>query len=170
MSNPAPLVFEWDGEAMRPLRPKLADREFTVGEQYRLGVIEERSFNSHNHYFAALNEAWQNLSDEQIERWPTVEHLRKYALIKTGYCDERSVVCSTKAEAERIAAFVRAMNGYGVVLLRDKTVTVYEAKSQSYRAMGKENFQISKAAVLDYVAGLIGTNTRELERNAGAAA
>jgi hypothetical protein len=168
MSVPPPQLFTWDGEAMRPERPKLADKEFCVGEKYRLGVIEERSWSSHNHFFAALQEAWENLSDEQVERWPTAEHLRKYALIKTGFCEERSVVCSTKAEAERIAAFVKAMNGYCVVLLKEKTVTVYEAKSQSYRAMTRAEFQKSKDEVLNYIASLIDVTPRALEQNAGA--
>lgn len=155
---------------MVPLRPRLADREYTDGETYRLGVIEERSTNTHNHYFAALAEAWANLPDEVAERFLNEEHFRKFCLIKTGYCDQRQVVCSAKAEAERIAAFVRSMSPYVLVTVKDRVVTAFEAKSQSYRSMPKEEFQASKTAVLEYAASLIGVEHKALEQHAGASA
>lgn len=169
MNQVPPMYFNWDAgrSVMVPRRPRMADRIYVDGEEYRLGVIEERSTNSHAHYFAALAEAWQNLSDEQIERWPSVDHLRKYALIKTGYCDERSLACSSKAAAGRIAALVRGMDGYAIVALSECTVRVFTAKSQAYRHMGKDVFQASKTAVLDYVASLIGTTRGQLEQHAG---
>lgn len=164
---PHPLEFTWDGEHMRPRHPRAADREYVVGETYRLGVIEDRSTASHNHYFAALAEAWRNLPDEMIEQYPTPEHLRKRALIQAGYRDERSIVCASKAEALRFAAFLRPMDEYGVVVVRGNVALHMTAKSQSMKAMKKQEFEESKRAVLDLAARLIGVEPAVLEANAG---
>src|SRR6185437_11405948 len=149
---------------MIPLNPRAADRQYVVGEVYNLDHREDRSSASHAHYFAAVNEAWENLPDHLAERLATAEHLRKYALIATGYRDERSIVCSSKAEAQRLAAFIRPMDDFAVVSVSERLVVVLTAKSQSYRAMGKATFQKSKDDVLGYVANLIGTTTEALER------
>jgi len=172
MTNAIPPVeFTWNAvqSVMVPRRPRAADRLYVDGETYRLGIIEERSANSHSHYFAALNEAYANLPDELAERFPTVEHLRKVALIRTGFADEHTLTCSSKAEALRVAAFMRPVDEFSIVVAREATVTRYSAKSQSMRAMGAAEFQRSKQAVLEYVSALIGTTRRELE-HAGASA
>jgi len=168
----APLIFTWDGEAMVPWPryAKICDQEFVVHEHYRLEVIEERSAKSHSHYFAALNEAWRNLPSPWDERFPTAEALRKYALIKTGFFDSRSIVTATKAEALRFAAFLKPVDEFSIVVASDCTVTVYTAKSQSLRSMGKAAFQDSKDKVLEYVASLIGVQQSDLRANAGRAA
>ncbi len=44
------------------------------------------------------------------------------------------------------------------------TITEYRAKSQSLRAMGKQEFQASKDAVLGYISDLIGVKPSELEQ------
>lgn len=170
--TPAPLPCIWDGEHFTPARPslaKLADQHFVVGETYPLEVREDRSGPSHRHFFAAVNEAWENLPEDIAERFPTADHLRKYALIKAGYRDERSIVCASKAEAQRLAAFVKPMDGFAVVVTQENMVIVFTAKSQSVRAMGKVEFQKSKDAVLDVLAAMIGTSTAQLQR-AGEAA
>lgn len=166
----APLAFRWDGEAMRPLRPKLADAAFVIGQNYLLDETHQRSGASHSHYFASLNEAWKNLPDDAAQRFPTVDHLRKYALIMAGYRDERTIVASSKAEAQRLAAFVRPMDDHAVVIVRDAVVRVWTAKSQSMRAMGAKDFQDSKSAVLAIVSDMIGVAPASLEANAGRAA
>lgn len=164
----APQQFSWDGEHMVPLRPRLADKEYCIGELYRLGVIEDRSRNTHNHYFALLHEAWSNLPDDLAERFQTEEHLRKYALIKAGYFDERSIVCGSKAEAQRIAAFIKPMDDFAIVTVSEATVRVYTAKSQSKRAMGAKDFQDSKTKVLEIVAALIGVTPEALAKSRAA--
>lgn len=168
------FIFTWDGEAMIPL-PRMAkacDREFVVGEQYRLEVHEERSAKSHSHYFACVGEAWKNLPENLAEHFPSPDHLRKFALIKRGFFDERSVVCATPQEAERVAAFVKPMDDYAVISASGAMVQVFTAKSQSVRAMGKREFQTSKDAVLEYLSALIGVELGALShraRNAEAA-
>ncbi len=165
-----PVAFQWDGDNMLCINPRLADRQYVVGEIYRLVPQEDRSDASHNHYFATINEAWKNLPEDIADRWPTSEHLRKWALIKSGYRDERTTVAASKAEAQRLVAFIRPIDDYAVVIAKDAVVTVYTAKSQSMRAMGKADFQKSKADVLDVLSGLIGVGTDDLRREAGKAA
>lgn len=157
-----PLAFVWDGEAMWPKRAWLADRHYVIGEDYTLVPHEERSMASHSHYFAALHDAWSNLRDEDAARFPNADALRKYALIKAGYRDERSIVCASKAEAQRMAAFVKPMDDYALVVASEAVVTVYTAKSQSMKAMGKETFQASKDAVLGVVAEMLGVEPDQL--------
>ena len=165
MTESAPQSFVWDAgrSVMVPVRKSIADKTYVDGEAYRLGVIEERSQNSHNHFFACVADAWLNLSADQTERWPTREHLRKYCLIKAGFADERSIVCVSAAEAQRVAAFVKPMDTYALVTVSGTCVRVYTAKSQSRKAMGARDFQASKTAVLEIVSALIGVTTKQLE-------
>ena len=167
-----PLPFRWNGEAMAPL-PRFAkdcDKRFVVGEIYRLVEQEDRSIRSHQHYFASVNEAWKNMPDDMIEQFPTPDHLRKYALIKAGYADSRQFVAASKAEARRLAAFIRPCDEYALVAPQETVVTVWTARSQSMRAMGKRDFQASKDAVLNIVAGMIQVTPETLQANAGRAA
>jgi hypothetical protein len=160
------LPFRWSGEVMTPLHPRRADAAFVIGEVYTLAEVQGRSAASHNHYFAALNDAWLNLPEDKAERFPTADHLRKWALIRAGYRDERSIVCASKAEAQRVAAFLKPMDDYAVVVVSEAVVTVYTAKSQSVKAMGKQDFQASKDAVLTVLAEMIGVEPAQLGKAA----
>ena len=166
-----PLIFTWDGEAMRihPRFAKAADKRFVVHEQYALDEVQERSAKSHAQYFAAVREAWLSLPDHLAQQFPTQEHLRKHALIRTGFRDERSIAASSRAEALRLAAFVKPIDDYAIVTTTGPLVVIYTAKSQSYRQMGKAEFQRSKQAVLDFIDSLLGVEPGATQR-AGAAA
>lgn len=166
-----PLLTTWTGTGFEvaPRHRKQADAEFVIGERYVVDVQQERSAKTHSHYFAALTEAWRNLGEDQAERFATVEHLRKFSLIKCGFYDERSIVCASKAEALRIASFIKPLDGFAIVTAKESVVRVYTAKSQSMRAMGKAEFGRSKTAVLEYVASLIGVAPGALEREGRAA-
>lgn len=162
----------WDGESFTPARgfQKLADQNFTIGERYVLEPTEERSAKTHRHYFAAIRDAWSNLPETHADRFATPDHLRKHALISTGYRDERTLVASSKAEALRLAAFIRPVDEFAVVVVRDSVVIQWTARSQNMRAMDRKTFGESKQAVLDYCAGLIGVEPETLESEAGKAA
>lgn len=167
----APLLYSWDGESFTPAdqrMARLADKQFVVGQVYPLEVREARSANSHNHYFAAVHEAWQNLREDIADRFPTPDHLRKYALIRAGYRDERSITCASKAEAQRVASFVKPIDDFALVTVVEATVSVYTAKSQSMKAMGKAEFQRSKDAVLDVLGRMIGTTAEEIKEASAA--
>lgn len=154
----APLPFRWTGEAFEPLpRFKAAcDRELVVGQVYRIETIEERSARSHAHYFACIHERWLSLPEHFGDRFPTPEHLRKYALIRAGFRDERTIVASSRAEALRLAAFVKPMDPYAIVTVTEALVTVWTAQSQSMKAMGREAFQKSKDDVLGVLDDMLG--------------
>lgn len=163
-----PEPFEWDGEVMRPLRPRRADAFYTVGERYIMAPVEQRSDPSHRHEFAWLREAWMTLPDQMAERFPTSEHLRKFALIKAGYCDGHTITCASKAEALRVAAFIRPIDEFAVVVTNGATVTRYTAKSQSRRAMGGKVFQESKQAIMEVIAGMLGVDPGQLPQREAA--
>lgn len=171
MSEPRPIVCLWDGESFAPASQRwarVADKDFVVGEQYALVRHEDRSPATHRHFFACVNEAWKNLPEGMEDRFPNAESLRKYALIKAGYRDERSIVCASKAEALRVKAFVEPIDDFAIVLADGATVTVFTAKSQSQKAMGKKTFQESKDAVLRIIAELIGTDPTTLKQSRAA--
>lgn len=172
MNAQGPLLFIWQGDGFTPVprHAKDCDARFVVGYRYQLDEVLERSEASHRQYFAAIKEAWTNLPDHMTAAFPTPEHLRKHALIKAGYRDERSIQAGSRAEAVRLAAFIRPMDEYAIVTVSGALVTVYTAKSQSFRAMGKKEFQASKQAVLDILADMIGVTASTLTKEAAEAA
>lgn len=152
-----PLVFRWEGDALSPMHPKQCDKHLVIGQQYVMTEYKHRTDVTHRHYFAAVANGWQSLPDYMLVSYPTPEVLRKKLLIKCGYADERSIVCASKAEALRVAAFIKPMDEYAIVTAREAVVRVYTAQSQSMRAMGKAEFQASKQKVLDALDDLLGT-------------
>ena len=170
MAEIRPLKFRWTGEAMRPVVPAAAAGMYEQGKSYWLEPWEPASSASRGHYFASIKETWDNLPETMSERFPSPEHLRKYCLIRAGYRDERTITAATKAEAQRVAAFIRPLDDFAVVVVREATVVVWTAKSQSARAMGRAAFQRSKDDVLNTMSEMIGVERRALEQNAGRAA
>jgi hypothetical protein len=134
-----------------------ADAAYADSEIVVLAPIEQRSSQAHSHYFAVLNELWANLPHEISEQFVTSEHLRKRALIMTGWRDETSLVLPSKAEALKVAAWSRQLlDEHAVISVSGTTVVRLVAKSQSLRAMGKADFTKSKADVLGWIEDLIG--------------
>lgn len=172
MTAPPPLPCTWDGEAFVPLPrfAKLADRHYVVGEVLPMVPCQDRSEASHRHFFAAVHDAWANLPEPWSSLFLTSEHLRRYALVKSGYANRMDIACASKAEAVRVVAGLRKLDEYAVVEVSDSVVTIWTAHSQSYRAMGKKTFQESKDAVLSFCASLIGTTPDRLAKEAGKAA
>ncbi len=165
MTDIDPIAFQWTGDSFVPASPhaqKQADKVYTIGERYAMAPVYERSPALHKFFFANVNDAWSNLRSDDADRFPTATHLRKYALIKCGFYDRQEFLASSKAEAIRIATFIRGHDDYAVVIVRDKVVERLTAKSQSNRAMRKEEFMRSSEAVLAYVSALIGVKPKEL--------
>jgi hypothetical protein len=164
--TPAPLIYTWNGAAMMPLSQFMqrAQRQFTIGQRYRLEIIEERSSAAHRSYFAAIREAWHQLRESDLAEYPTETHLRKKLLIKCGFADERSITCASEAEARRVASFIKPLDSYAVIVHSGDVVKVFTAKSQSQRAMNKEEFNRSADAVRIELDKLIGVERGELER------
>lgn len=165
----------WHDGAFHPRRgwhaQQCAER-LGEGEVVALSIEQSRSEKNHNHQFAWIRDAWLNLPERYaMESWAqSPEHLRKFSLIKTGFCDTHTHVCDSVAEAQRWAAIVRPIDAYSVVQVQGSTVVRYVAKSQSRKAMGNDEFKRSKDAIRAYIADLIGVAPGELIRNAGQAA
>jgi hypothetical protein len=161
-------AFYWrfDGEAMQPL-PQFAQKvreAFVPGQVYRLMEYDERSPDSHKQYFATIREGFINLPEDWAECFADETHLRKWLLIRCGFRNEKVVVCKTHAEALRTAAFVQEIDEYAVVIPSGLVVRFLHAKSQSYRAMGKAEFERSKTATLDLLAQMLEVSPEELEK------
>lgn len=165
-----PVFFQWDGEAMIPRNPKRADAEYAVGEIYPLVPLEDRSQASHAHEFAWLKEAWLQLPESLTDLYPTPEHLRKRALIEAGFYDETIIDAGTNAAALRVASAIRAREEFSLVIVRGPAVVIRTAKSQSRRAMQKNEFQASKTAIMEVIGAMIGAPIDQISRHAGRAA
>jgi hypothetical protein len=157
------LLMEWDGEALVPANQVWAgraDRDLVVGEKYVVAEYSTRSKRSHDHFFAAVDEAFQNLPEQFAGRFRDSEHMRKVALVECGYYTETIQHFSTKDDAIKAASMVTED---GAVVSVYRTYCIKRVPlSQSYRGMGKAVFQKSKTDVLDWVAALIGVPTEKL--------
>lgn len=154
-----PVIFRWQEGAFVPSTPyqaRLAAGRYTEGQLVPLVEHSQRSDRSHAHYFSVLHEQWLSLPEILAQEFPNEEVLRAHALIKTGYCNKRQLVCRSAKDAERVANFMRAStNAYAIIEVVGSVVTEWTAESQAYRAMGKERFLQSKDAVLGYVQSLL---------------
>jgi len=88
------------------------------------------------------------------------DQLRKHGLISGGFCDSTTIVCASRAEAERWCKHLRSREPDTVVSINGNVLVQFTAWSQSRRAMDAKTFQRSKQAVLDYVEGLLGIERR----------
>jgi hypothetical protein len=163
MTEFPPQHFTWSGATMVPLHPRRAEQHFKTGERYTLARYEERSSASHNHEFAWLDEAWASLPENLAERFQSPEALRKWALIRAGFSHSSTLDCESRAEAMRVAAFLRPMDELAVVIVQGTTVTRYIAMSQSKRAMGATKFYKSKDAIIEVIARMIDVSPQTLK-------
>lgn len=158
----------WDGKVLTPIRGH-DDRISEIikpGNRCVIEVDEERSSKSERHYFAAIREAWRSLPEEKYSTYETPKKLRKWALIRTGWCDVTDLSFETERQALMVASFTRKLDEYAVVIVKENIVRVYRAKSQKRSAMLNDEFKQSKNDVLDLLSNIIGTTRRELERQA----
>ena len=173
-ASPAGSLFlGWRGLPAESLFPaKYINREYVVGEIYPMLVpVEERSQAGHNHYSLRLAEGFNNLSEENAKRFPSVEHLRHWALVQCGYATETNFVLANSKEARKLAADIRKRDPYAVIVISKddrlndsnaSVVKVFDAESQSMAAMKKEKFQASKEDVLSLVASMSRTTPAQL--------
>lgn len=170
----APLMLRYDGDgAFSPLSGywmRKGDADYVVGQVYKMAEADERSGESHRHYFAQIKELWQTLPDDLLPEYPSPEHLRKKMLIKAGYADEKKVVFESERDARIAAAVIEPMDAFGIVAVSGLVVQVWTAKSQSYNAMGKEDFQASKDAVFHEIDKLLHLPKGTSQKQAGRAA
>ena len=169
MSETPPIVARYDGEGAFQALGRFAaecDRHFVIGQKYQLAELEERSSKTHKHFFATVGDAWSTLPEGLAERWPHPTILRKFCLIKAGFCTQADHVCGSKAEALRLTGFLAAQfsdpDAYRLVSVTRNVVNVWTPHSQSLRSMDKATFQASKEGVFAVLAELLGTTAETL--------
>jgi hypothetical protein len=171
MSDIPPLWYRYGGEGeFQPASDQAkseADRHYVIGEVYRLAPNYGRSENSHRHQFASIHDAWANLPPDLHMLYPSADHLRKWALIKSGWCNSMTFVMADGAHAKTLARELRNYDEFAVVQVKDNVVIRTTAKSQSRKAMPGEAFQKSKSDCLAVIAELLGTTPEALEQNTG---
>lgn len=157
-------ALEPDGNfAMAQLHDRLG-----AGQVVLVDLDPERSRKSHNHQFAWLRTAWENLPESvKGEAWAqTPETLRKYALIRTGFCDTEMIAVGSQTRAERVAISMSRiagrLHGFCVTVVEGSVAYCFTPKSQSMKAMGGAEFQHSKQAIAEYCAQIIGVTVEEL--------
>ena len=158
--------FTWNGSAMTPVKPLAAVKAYTPGQRYWLEEVSERSWISHRHEFAFVHAAWENLDDALTEKFPSPGHLRKAALIATGWYREMIIEAGNAAAALRVAAYAKGRDEFAHVVTRGPTVIVRWARSQRMHGrdrMDKTEFQKSKDDILGWISNLIGVDPEQLK-------
>lgn len=163
MTDVLPMRYE-GGNIFRCLHPSRI--KVAVGEVHGWQMAEHRSKASHDHFFAIVNEAWKSLPEDMADDFPSPEHLRKWALIKAGFCSETRVVCANNSEAMTLATKAKAMDKFSVVAIDGKAVTIWTADSQRRDAMGRQAFQEAKEKALHIISQLIGVDAATLKEAA----
>lgn len=163
MSDILPMRYEGNG-LFRCLYPKRITLD--VGAVHGWQMAEHRSKASHDHFFACVNEAWKNLPEDIADDFPNPESLRKWALIKAGFCSETRIVCANNSEAMTLATKAKAMDKFALVAIDGKAVTIWTADSQRKDAMGRQQFQEAKERALHVISALIGTDAATLKEAA----
>lgn len=161
-----PLRYDGDGEfkTVNKYHARAADKALVIGEVLTWQQVQYRSEKSHAHFFSLVHEAWLNLPEQYAMEFPNETSLRKFALIKTGYCKIHKMVMDNNAEAIKQAAFMQSLEEYSICEIIGNVVTVWTAESQKYRAMGKKTFQKSKDDVLTFLSQFIGTDVATLKQ------
>jgi hypothetical protein len=160
-----PLQYMGEGEFRTPNKyhARAADKALVIGEISTWEQVHERSQKSHAHYFASVHDAWLNLPEAIAGEFPTEESLRKYALIKTGYCTVKKIVCANNREANAAVTLYYELDAFLLCEVVGNVATIYRAHSQSVKAMGKDIFQKSKSDVLDLISTMIGADAQQAE-------
>ena len=155
-----PLQYLGEGQFQAPKGfAKRCDDALVIGDVQRWEIAHERNAASHAHYFAVVAEAWENLPEDMAADFPSPDHLRKWALIRSGFCNISKVIAGEDPKP-------MLLDSYAIVVSENGVTTIYTAKSQSVRSMGKAEFQKSKEAVLAEIGKIIGADPSELGKAA----
>ena len=135
---------------------------FVDGELYIVEVHHHRDWIGHKAYFGKIGQLYKNWPEQYERQFDSAEHLRAWALIRTGHRVERQYVCASKAEAVRQAAVLRSEKPYTEISVNENVVVVWEALSQHSTAMGAKAFASSSNDVVAFLCDLVGTTEEEL--------
>ena len=114
-------------------------------------------------YFAIIRESWQNLPDHLTQAFPSSEHLRKWCLVKAGWCEVQLI--TVKTGSKEIAAAMRKLNSFAVVSIHGDidcdVIRIAVAKSQTRRAQPKKQFMECAQKVYDILSEILGTDVEQ---------
>lgn len=110
-------------------------------------------------YFAILRKCWENLPEDQAERFPSWEHLRKWCLIRAGWCEMQ--ILTVGPNVRSIAEAMRKLNRFAVIAVNGEVITVFTAKSQSRKNQPKAQFVETSQKVYDILSKMLGTDVEQ---------
>jgi hypothetical protein len=163
----------WSDGAFRPQgqwEQSRCERDFAGAGLVTLTVEHERDMVSHRKQFAVVRTAWKNLPETLRDEDFAVNEdcLRKYALIRCGYCDVETALAYSKAAALELGALMgnlaRQAHGYCIVQTQKRAVRVWTPHSQSTRTTSAETFSEQKRDVTSFLADLLGVSIEALEQ------
>lgn len=165
-----PILVRFDGENFVPSNVPMLRRaiqHFEKDATYAIEFKDGPSDLSRRHLMACIGSAWRNLKETDQDRWPSPEHLRKWATVRAGYSTERHVVCESAQVAKEVAVLARSLDEFAVITLKGNVVRVYTAQSMSRRpgAMDRATFGTAKTVILGIVSDLIGVDATTLATN-----
>lgn len=168
------IIYDCTGDGLKPVarHRDLFARLFEAGKRYLLIEFNERSRDTHDHFFATVTGYWHQWPENYERELPSPDHLRKHALIRTGHYIQ-SVMAH--ASAMTAAAYVRDFLhyvDYAEGSISGATTVMRIAKTQRKKVMEAVEFQKSKQDVLDFCQAVTGIAPEDMEREAkkGAAA
>lgn len=166
MSRAEPFAYRWDLEvgAMIPMRGAAAARKFQDQKVYWLveAKLVDPSDASKRQMFAVLNKAWPSLPENMRDAYPTMDALRKRALIQAGFYDEVAIEVGDAATAGRLVTSLKRQNDFSHVRIQDGHV--FQRTAKSIKDMEKEEFERAKQAVFEIVAEMLGVTVEELTK------
>lgn len=168
-----PILVRFTGDVFEPANvPMLtrAQKHFETGEVYAIEFADPPSDVTKRHFFAVINDSWKNLSNEPLpgknwslaDRYPSPEHLRKWAIVKAGYADESMVPCDTDEMADRVVMMARRLDTYCVISRPEGSNVVRIWTAQSITKMDRRTFQNCKTLVFGILSDLIGVEPHTL--------
>jgi hypothetical protein len=168
--NPRPVDYVCTEDGFKPVDRMrwLHRRQYAIGKVYKLAPFEERTHAAHGSFFKAINLSWKNLPEAEAKRFPSAEHLRKYATIRCGYSDEHIFPFDTPESAEALLPVLRDLYGeFAIIKISENVINVFTAKSLKMTgdgALNEQEFKKARRDILDYCAGLIGVTAKTLEQ------
>jgi hypothetical protein len=162
------IVAAWDGERFVPMRrfDKLCNSTFVMGERYVIEVGMLQSASKRAMFHATLNDVFASLPDDVASQYLSVEHFRKTLTIKAGFATQQDEICTSRAEALRLAAIVRGREPYSVVEVSGNIVRIWTALSTAGHAMDGKKFSECVDAVLGLASDMAGVDAKTLKKHA----
>jgi hypothetical protein len=165
-----PIRFRWLGDHMEPVSTRdrqEADKYYVVGAVYKLAPWFDRSGVSHNHEFAFVEEAFDNLPEHLAPMFRDSTALRKWALCKAGFCSVRKTVyANSKAQAKDLYLALGGDYDYAVISDDLIAVTFMKAESQKRSKANAKRFQAQKTGIIEVLEDLLGVEPGSLVANA----